>query len=101
MINNYVRIIDQLKEELLSWIDELEEDEIFHLGIDFMKFRFGTDDNLVYNEKINIPVCVISLSSFIKRGCVYDPNVKLRECFMNVKKIVETFSYVKCCLCWL
>ena len=26
MVNNYVKIIDQLKEELLSWVDELEED---------------------------------------------------------------------------
>ena len=48
MINNYVKIIDQLKEELLSWVDELEEDEIFDLGKNFMKFRFRTDDNLIY-----------------------------------------------------
>ena len=30
-------------------------------------FKFKTDDNLVYNKKINIPVCVILLSSVIKR----------------------------------
>ena len=54
VINNYVKIIDQLKEELLSWIDELEDDS-FNLGNDFMRFRFRTDDNLVYNKKINIP----------------------------------------------
>ena len=76
MINNYVEIIDQLKEELLSWIDELEEDEIFNFCKDFMRFRFRTDDNLVYNEKINIPVSVISLSSVVKRGCVYYPNFR-------------------------
>ena len=34
MINSYVRNIDQLIEELLSWIDKLEEDEIFTLGKD-------------------------------------------------------------------
>ena len=59
MINNYVKIIDQLKEELLPWIDEFEEDDLFRLGNDFMRSRFRTDDNLVYNEKINILVCVI------------------------------------------
>ena len=42
-----------------------EEDNFFTLGEDFMRFR--SDDNLVYNKKINIPVCVISLSSVIKR----------------------------------
>ena len=32
-----------------------------------MKFRCKTDDNLVYNKKINVPVCVISLGSIIKK----------------------------------
>ena len=38
------------------------------MGKDFMRFRFKTDDNLVYNLKINIPVCVISLSSVMQKG---------------------------------
>ena len=79
MINNYQKIIDQLKEEITSWIDELEKDDSFAFGEDFMKFKLRTDNNLVYNEKINIPVCVISLSS--KRGNIYYPNFKLQECF--------------------
>ena len=36
-----------------------------------MRYKFGTDDSLVYNEKNNIPVCVISLSSVIKKGNTY------------------------------
>ena len=63
MINNYFRIIDQIKEEIISWIDE----ENCDFNDDFLKFKFRTDDNSVYNEIINIPVCVISLSSVIKR----------------------------------
>ena len=47
MINNYVKIINLIGDEIASWIDELEE----HNSI---KFKFRTDDNLVYNEKINI-----------------------------------------------
>ena len=46
-----------------------------------MKFKFRTDDNLVYNEKINIPVCLISLSSVIRRRNNYYPNFRLQRCF--------------------
>ena len=46
-----------------------------------MKFKFRTDDNLVYDEKINIPICVISLSSVIKRKNNYYPNFRLQKCF--------------------
>ena len=53
LVNNYVKIIDQLKEEIISWVDEFEDDS-FRLGNDFMRFRFRTDDNLVYNQKINM-----------------------------------------------
>ena len=55
MLDNYVSIIDQIKEEVLSFED--------------------WDDDLVYNKKINIPVCVISLSSIIKKGYTYYPQV--------------------------
>ena len=82
MINNYVKIIDQLKEELLSFEDEFEDR--FTLGGDSMRFRFRTDDNLVHNQKINIPVCVISLSSIIKRGYIYYPNFRLPKCVYEV-----------------
>ena len=49
-----------------------------------MRFRFRTDDNLVYSQKINIPVCVTSLSSIIKRGYIYYPNFRLEKCFYEV-----------------
>ena len=66
MINNYGRIIRQIEDEIFSHIDEFK-DEDFVFGGDSKKVRFKTDDNLVYNEKNNIPVCVISLSSVIKK----------------------------------
>ena len=59
MINNYLKNIDQIKEKMISWIDE----ENFTFDDDFLKFKFRTDDNLVYNKISNIPVCVMSLSS--------------------------------------
>ena len=85
MVNNYVGIIDQLKEEVLSWVDDLENQR-FILGKDFMRFKFRTDDNLVYNQKINTPVCLISLSCVVKKGRIYDPQFRLQKCFY------ETFN---------
>ena len=55
MMNNYLKIIDQVKEEMISWTDE----EDFTFNDDFLNLKFRTDDNLVYNEIINIHVCVI------------------------------------------
>ena len=75
MINNYVKIINQLEEELLSCVDE--EDEVFNLCDSFMRFKFRTDDNLVYNKKINVPVCAIPLSNVIKRKHIYYPQFNL------------------------
>ena len=75
-----------------------EENNLFTLGEDFMRFRLRTDDNLLYHEKINIPVCVISLSSIIKRRHIYYPQFRLQKCFYESEsflKMVETLSYVK------
>ena len=80
MTYNYGRIIEQLEDEIFSWFDEFEDDE-FIFGGNFMRFRFKADDNLVYNEKINIPVCVISLSIVIKKEYIYCPVLKLQRCF--------------------
>ena len=43
-----VLFIDQIKEEVLSFMAE----DYFVMGSDFMRFRFRTDDNLVYNQKL-------------------------------------------------
>ena len=58
MINTFLKIIKQLHDEIFSFIDEFEDDK-FSFDSDSSKFRFKTDDNYVYDEKINIPVCVI------------------------------------------
>ena len=46
-------------------MDEFEDD-LFIMGKDFTRFRFKTTDILPYNQKINVPVCVISISSVFK-----------------------------------
>ena len=76
MINIYLKIIKQLKDEIFSLIDEFEDKEFVVDGIS-LGFRFKIDDNLVYDEIINITVCVISLSSVIKKDWIHCPVLKL------------------------
>ena len=80
MINNYISILDNLAVEITSLTDELEDDS-FKLEYDIMKFKFRIDDNLPYNKKNNVPVCVISLSRIIKKEDIYHANFKLQKCF--------------------
>ena len=80
ILDDYVKVIDGIKEEVLSFIDEFE-DEIFIMSKDSMRFRFKTNDKLPYNLKINDPVCVVSMSSVIKKGDWYYPQANLQECF--------------------
>ena len=79
MIKNYGEIIKQLEDETFSFVDEFEDEKLIFDG-NFMRFRFETDDNLVYNKGINIPVCVISLSGVIGKEQIYHPVLKLQKC---------------------
>ena len=79
MMNNYFKIVDKVREEIISWT--VDEDNLFDLGNFFSRFRFRTDDNLVYDKKINMPVVVISLSSTIKNKNTYYFNFRLQKCF--------------------
>ena len=80
------KIIKQKEDEIFSVIDEFEDEE-FNFNRSFVRFRFKTDDNLLYNKRINIPVYIISSSSIIKKGNNYYPNFKLQRCFFFFKKI--------------
>ena len=77
MLDYHTGIVDQLKEEILSF----EEDDYFVTSKHFMRFRFRTDDNLVYNKVVNVPFCVISLCCVVKKGDVYYPQFKLQKFF--------------------
>ena len=77
MLKNYKKIIDELKDQILFIV----EDNLFVMGKDFTRFKFKTDDKLLYNKKINIAVCVISLSCVFEERNWYYPQVTLQECF--------------------
>ena len=47
---------------------------------DIMRIKFKTND-LVFNKIINIPVCVIVVSSVFKEEESYYPQISLHDCF--------------------
>ena len=68
ILDKYVKNIDQIKEEILLLIINEDEngDDLFVMAKDFMRFSLKTNDNLVYNQKIIIPVCVFQSVSPIE-----------------------------------
>ena len=54
------------------------------IGRDFMRFRLKADDKLSYDQKINVSVCVILISSVFEKGDWYYPQIELQECFYKV-----------------
>ena len=84
----YFKIIKHIRDEVFSLIDEFEDDD-FIFANDFTRFRFikndnvidyddnnedddsltnfkfKTDDNLLYNKKINIPAVLFKKKTFI------------------------------------
>ena len=83
MINNYSKIANQLEDEIFSWTDEFK-DEDFIFGGNFMRFRFKTDDNLVYKIFCSITETIIInfISTFEN---IYCPQFKLQKCFYEVE----------------
>ena len=51
---------------MIDYNDDEDDDSLAN-------FKFKTDDNLLCNKKINIPVCVIYLSSVIKKENIHYP----------------------------
>ena len=73
MLGKYVKIIDEIKDQTLVIID----DDILVICKDSMRSKFKTNDNLPYNQKINVPVCVISISSVFEEKNWYCPKIEL------------------------
>ena len=81
MLDKYTNIIVEIKERILFITGDENECKNFIMSKDFMRFRFKTNDNLVYNQKISVPACVISISSvFLERNWYY-PRIELQDCF--------------------
>ena len=61
--------------------DDDDDDVDDDADINLSRFKFRTDDNLLYNKKFNIPVCVISICSVIKKENIHYPILRLQKCF--------------------
>ena len=77
---------------MIDYDDNDDDDGDDDNDIDLSRFKFRTDDNLLYNKKINIPVCVISLNSAIKKENIHYSIFKLQKCFY------ENFSFFFFCI---
>ena len=76
MLDKYVKVIDEIKKEILLTF----EDDLLVMGKGSVRFRFKTNGNLPYNQKINAKICEISISSVFNEGWYY-AQIELQECF--------------------
>ena len=77
MLENYTERFDEIKEQ----IELITGDKIFRYDKHSMRIKFKTDDDLPYNKIINIPVCVIIVSSVFKELGSYYLQILLHSCF--------------------
>ena len=56
---------------------------------DFIKIRLKANDDLLLNEIINNPVCVIIVSSIFKEGGEYYPQVLLHYFFYEYEETIN------------
>ena len=94
MLDKYTKIIDGIKEEILFIEDKGKE---FIMGKDFMRFKFKTDDSSVYNQKINISICVISISGLLNERSWYYPQIELQECFYENENFDKLLRFLNHC----
>ena len=76
MLENYLNIFDNVAEQI-----ELMADDNIQYCKNLLKIKFKTNDGLPFNEIVNIPVCVINLSSIFKQDNKYYPQVLLHNCY--------------------
>ena len=109
IIDIYFKIIKQIRDEVFSFIAEFEDDDfifsndftIFRLRKDnsvidyddndedddsLTYFKFKTDDNLVHNKKINVPICIMSICT-VKIGFII--------LFLNYKNVFMKMKIFK------
>ena len=71
---NYMKLWDEIKEQ----IELITGDKVIKYSKDFMKIRFKTNDDLLLNKIINMPVYVIIVSSVSKKIM----NITHKFCYM-------------------
>ena len=76
MLENYTETFDEIAEQIESMSDDKVK---YHK--DIMRIKFKTSDDIVFNEIINIFVCLKVVSSVFKENDWYHPQISLHDCF--------------------
>ena len=79
-LEKYKKLFDEIKEQ----VKLVNGDKMFKYGKDFTKIKFKRNDDLPYNKMINIPVCVLIISSIFKENNNYYPQFCYMIVFMNM-----------------
>ena len=76
MLENYTELFDKIAEQ-----NGLKSDDKVRYHEDIMRIKFKTNDDLTLNRIINIPVCVIVVSSIFFEDGDYYPQISLHDYF--------------------
>ena len=76
----------ELRDEIKEQTELITGDKVTKYGKDFIKIRFKTNDDLPLNKIINIPVCVVIVSSIFKEDNEYYPQVLIHDFFYEYEE---------------
>ena len=85
MLENYTELWREIKEQ----IELISGEKVSKYSKDFMKIKFKTNDDLQLNKIMNIPICVITVSSIFKEDGEYHPQILLHDCFYEYEEDVN------------
>ena len=94
MLENYTEIFDEIADQ----VESMSDDKVKYYK-DIMRIKFKTNDDIVFNEIINIPVCVIVVSSVFKENDGYYPQISLHVFMkkMFLQKMFNLFCLLLAC----
>ena len=74
----------QLRNEIKSLIDKIDDDKPGEYGKEFMKIKCNSDDNLPLNEILTVHMLTVIVRSVFQKDCKYYPQVFLDECLYEL-----------------
>ena len=91
MLEGHTEIFDEIADQIELMSNNNDKGK-YHK--DIMRTKSKTNDDLVFNEMINIPLCVIVVSSVFKENdeyymIVFTRNMSLQKVFSRTKCIVK------------
>ena len=81
-LENYTELWNEIKEQ----IELISGSKVIKYGKDFIKIKFGSNDDLPLGKILNVPVCIIIVRSVFKEDGKYYPQVLLHECLCEYEE---------------